>query len=87
VSGVQVTAEDIAALRQEDGGIQGLIAALTGRVPKPATVAEPAVDTPPDFGPHHRPGAWPAGTRTDQPTCHPDCRCAITSRPAVASAA
>lgn len=79
MSGHQITPDDIAALRAE-GNLTAYINALTGRTPKPAVqAASDPVFVP---GPLHRPGAWPAGTRTDAPTCHPDCTCAITTRPA-----
>lgn len=70
-----VTADDITALKA-DGDLARFIAELTTNRP---TATEPA--PPPSvgslYGPFHQPGAWPAGTRTDRPTCHPDCDCAI----------
>jgi hypothetical protein len=78
MSGVQVTPDDIATLRAE-GSLRAYIDALTGRVPK-SEIAETAAE-PYDPGPLHTLGAWPAGTRTDRPTCHPDCGC-TTAPPA-----
>jgi hypothetical protein len=75
------TADDIAAIRA-DGGLKALIDALTGRTPKPADAAPAQPEYRPPSSPLHRPGAWPAGTRTDRPTCHPDCDCAIHPPPA-----
>jgi hypothetical protein len=70
-----VTADDIAALKA-DGDLRRFITELTANRPTAATAAPPpAVGS--LHGPDHRPGTWPAGTRTDRDTCHPDCNCAI----------
>lgn len=73
--------EDIAAIRTEEGGLAGLIAALTASRPTAATPAPPPVIGSAN-GPLHKPGAWPSGTRTDRATCHPDCDCATHPAPA-----
>jgi hypothetical protein len=70
-----VSADDIAAIRAEEGNLRSFIAALTSR-PTADTPAPPPVIGSAN-GPLHTPGAWPSGTRTDRPTCHPDCDCAI----------
>lgn len=78
-----VTPEDIAAMR-EQGDLHEYLLILAGRPPKPPKTpppvdGEPAVARAPFASPHHRPGAWPSGTRPAGPnTCHPDCDCAIT---------
>jgi hypothetical protein len=77
-----LTADDIAAIRSEEGGLADLIAAITNRPTANRTPAPPAIGS--NHAPGHQPGAWPAGTRTDRPTCHADCTCALNqhTRPA-----
>lgn len=75
--------EDLSAVISE-GDLVPYLLSLAGldrkRTPGTGTGDE-AVARPP-FGPLHRPGAWPAGTRpTDHNTCHPNCDCALTRRP------
>lgn len=72
---MRVAADDIAALRTEEGGLATFIAALVANRPTEATPAPPVIGS--ANGPLHKPGAWPSGTRTDRPTCHPGCDCAI----------
>jgi hypothetical protein len=43
----------------------------TARTPDAPDIEIPIRDS------RHRPGAWPAGTRTDGPTCDPGCPCAL----------
>lgn len=76
----QISADDIAAIKA-DGGLEALIDALTGRAPKPKADKPAQPEYAPPTSPLHQPGAWPYGTRTDRPTCHPDCDCAITRPP------
>lgn len=77
-----LTADDIAAIRTEEGGLTALIAALTQR--PPANTPAPPPPTGSLHGPLHRPGAWPAGIHapTGSATCHPDCDCTTQPRPA-----
>lgn len=70
-----VTADDIAAIRAEEGGIAALIAMLAN--PPAAQDAAPPVIGSAHASPLHRPGAWPSGTRTDLPTCDPNCDCTL----------
>lgn len=83
MSGIRISADDIAALRAQ-GDLRAYIDAIAGRTPTPTPKPETtlAPELLPPTSPLHRPGAWPAGTRTDRPTCHPDCDCAITRPPA-----
>ena len=74
MSGIQVTAADIAALK-EQGDLLEFLSVLTS---PPATAAPPSATTGSAYGAPHRPGAWPAGTRPAGPnTCSPDCDCAL----------
>lgn len=77
---MRVTADDIAALKAEEGGLAVFIAALTANQPATQAPAPPVIGS--AHGPGHKPGAWPAGTRTDRDTCNPDCDCAIHVQPA-----
>lgn len=74
-----VTADDIAAIRAEEGGIANFISMLANR-PAAQDAAPPAIGSA-HASPLHRPGAWPSGTRADLPTCHPDCDCSLSHRP------
>lgn len=72
------TVEDITAMRaQGDDFREYLRMRLAAGRRQPEPPQQTATHT--DYGPLHRPGAWPAGTRTDRPTCHPDCDCSLTS--------
>jgi hypothetical protein len=76
-----LTVEDIAALREQ--GDFGAYLRMRFAAPEAAPAAPPP--PPPAghaHGPLHKPGAWPAGTRTDRPTCHPDCDCSLAPHPA-----
>jgi hypothetical protein len=73
--------DDIAALRKEgDFGAYLRLRFGAGETPAAATPAPPVIGS--ANGPLHKPGAWPSGTRTDRPTCHPDCDCATHPVPA-----
>jgi hypothetical protein len=75
----ELSLEDIAALRKQ-GDFAEYLRSLVGGPPPP----EPAKAKPEpiSFGPGHRPGAWPAGTRPAGPnTCDPDCECALNHPP------
>lgn len=75
-----VTADDIAAIRQEEGGLASLIAMLANRPSTSAASAPPIGSA--HTSPLHRPGAWPAGTRPAGPnTCSSDCDCALDHPP------
>ncbi|WUH94585.1 hypothetical protein OG900_33520 [Streptomyces sp. NBC_00433] len=77
----QISADDVAAIRAEDGNLRDFIEALTASRPAAAAPPPPPVIGSAN-GPLHKPGAWPSGTRTDRPTCHPDCDCATHRAPA-----
>jgi hypothetical protein len=68
----------------EQGDLVEYLLSLTGAARK--RVKEPVRDggvKAADFGPLHRPGAWPAGTRpAGANTCDPDCGCALNKLPA-----
>lgn len=72
--------EDIAALRSSGDDFREYLRSLTGAKPnlEPAqTATEPA-----NYGPLHRRGAWPVGTRSDATvTCDPGCECALNNPP------
>lgn len=74
--------DDMAAMAEEGSLVEYLLL-LTGRTRK--RVKEPGRDEAveaADFGPAHRPGAWPAGTRPAGPnTCDPGCGCALNKPP------
>jgi hypothetical protein len=77
------TPEDMAAAK-EQGDLVEMLLAAAGRTRKHTkdAVEDAAPTGPPDFGPLHRPGAWPFGIGRPGPnTCHPDCGCAIKPRP------
>jgi hypothetical protein len=68
----------------EEGSLVEYLLLVSGRTPKRAKgpVRDEAV-TAAGFGPLHRPGAWPAGTRpAGANTCDPDCGCALNKLPA-----
>lgn len=74
------TPDDMAALAAE-GTLVDYLLSTTGRSRKKArlmSTATPPIEIP-IRDPRHRPGAWPAGTRSDIPTCDPDCPCALHS--------
>jgi hypothetical protein len=71
-----VTADDIAALKAE-GDLRRFIADLTACPPATRQTAPPVTGA--HHGSAHRPGAWPAGTRTDRDTCDPECTCSLAS--------
>jgi hypothetical protein len=68
-----INAADIAAMR-EQGDLKDFLLSLTGRTPKPETVAEPE-----PAGPGYRiahPGGWPIGSAASGPTpTHGRCAC------------
>lgn len=67
----------------DQGDIVDYLLSITGRSRKraKASARDEAVEAA-DFGPGHRPGAWPAGTRPAGPnTCDPDCGCALNDPP------
>lgn len=76
--------DDMAAIAAEGDLVEYLLS-LAGRSRKRAKEPirdEAAAVDPADFGPAHRPGAWPAGTRPAGPnTCAPDCGCALNNPP------
>lgn len=77
------TPEDLAAAR-EQGDLVEVLLNTTGRTRKKpkATEPQPAKPNPVDYGPLHRPGAWPFGVGSPgSNTCHPDCGCAIKPKP------
>lgn len=72
----EITVEDIAALRTQGQDFREYLRlrlAASQPVQPPQQAAAPA-----SYGPLHRPGSWPAGTRSTGSTCHPDCDCALT---------
>jgi hypothetical protein len=73
------TTEDITALRRD----RDLSAYLRGLI-RPTRQAQPdQADR--AYGPHHQPGAWPAGTQPPTSTiCRPHCGCALTQPPTTA---
>lgn len=81
---IEPTPEDMAAAKKQ-GDLVELVLAAGGRSrkrPKTDGGGEAAPAGVPDYGPHHRPGAWPFGLAHPGPnTCHPDCGCAIKPRP------
>jgi hypothetical protein len=82
MGGFEPTREDMAAAKAE-GDLVGMLLAAGGRERKrPKNTDEtPIAEAPVDFGPLHRPGAWPFGVGNPGPnTCHPDCGCAIKPR-------
>jgi hypothetical protein len=76
---LNLTVEDIAAMRAQGQDFREYLRVRLA-ASQPRTEPPQQAATPVNFGPLHRPGAWPAGTRTTGPTCHPDCGCALTSK-------
>lgn len=74
------TTDDITALRRD----KDLSAYLRGLIrPTRTTTAAPDDRA---YGPHHQPGAWPAGTHPATSTiCHPHCGCALNRPPPTAT--
>lgn len=71
MSGFQ--ADDLAAIRAEEGSFVALFTALVGK-----TLQQPVSDEPEDEKPlYHipRPGAWPCGTAASGPTPQPCTEC------------
>lgn len=73
------TVEDIAELRKQGDDFREYLRLRLAAGRAPAAPPQQTA-TRADFGPLHRPGAWPAGTRSDRPTCHPDCDCSLNSK-------
>jgi hypothetical protein len=70
------TTDDITALRRD----KDLSTYLRGLIRPTRTTATTRRD--PTHGPHHQPGAWPAGTHPPTSAiCRPDCGCALTQPP------
>jgi hypothetical protein len=70
------------ALREQDSLVEFLLlAAGRSRKRAPGSAGGEPKPAAPIRSPLHRPGAWPAGTRSDIPTCDPGCDCALTHRP------
>lgn len=80
---IEPTPEDMAAAKKQGDLVDMLLAAAGRERRHPKGVGEDSTSAgPPDFGPLHRPGAWPFGLGDPGPnTCHPDCGCAINPRP------
>lgn len=79
--GYEPTVEDIAAMRAQGDDFRDYLRMRLAQAQKPEPSTQAPV--PVDYGPLHRPGAWPAGTRPPGPnTCHPQCGCALTQQPA-----
>lgn len=77
----RISADDIAAIRAEEGDLTTFIAALTSRPTPDAAPPPPRVGSA-HTSPLHRPGAWPSGTRPAGPnTCDPGCDCALDNQP------
>lgn len=70
------TTDDITALRRD----KDLSAYLRGLIRPTRQAQTDQADR--TFGPHHQPGAWPAGTHPPTSAiCRPDCPCALTKPP------